>query len=178
VLLLDYGQNDEIAQDIHSQGNNSQVDWAREAKYGCQGLQFEIVEIFRGKYGARSCKFAALKLDNYMEEPIQEIPSTQTEVVTAKHIVVFGKHDYIVENAQNLLNKGGYTTSGFVEVAGAIEFLKSQPVDAVFMGGGVDPHDRIAIKAVIDADFQHVKIIDHFGGPATILTEAGNAFKK
>ena len=178
MLLFDYRQNDEIPQDIHCQANNSQVDRARKANYGCQCLQCEIVEIFKGKDGERSCKFVAPKLDNYMEEPIQEIPSTQTEVVTAKQIVVFGKHDYIVENSQNLLNKGGYTTSGFVEVAGAIEFLKSQPVDAVFMGGGVDPHDRIAIKAVIDADFPHVKIIDHFGGPATILTEAENAFKK
>lgn len=112
-----------------------------------------------------------------MEEPIQDQSAVQTENVAPKTILVFGKHDYIVENAQNLLTKGGYTTVGFIAVAEAIEYLKNNAVDAVFMGGGVDPHDRLAIKAIIDTEKTHVKLVDHFGGPATILSEVEAALK-
>ncbi|MFZ4784745.1 MAG: hypothetical protein ACOYLH_04650 [Flavobacteriales bacterium] len=112
-----------------------------------------------------------------MEEPIQDQPAVQTDGITPKNILVFGKHDYIVENAQNLLNKGGYSTAGFIVVAEAIEYLKNNSVDAVFIGGGIDPHDRIAIKAIIDTEKTHVKLVDHFGGPATILSEVEVALK-
>jgi hypothetical protein len=49
------------------------------------------------------------------------------------------------------------------------------PLDAVLIGGGVDPHDRLKIQELVKADVPHVKVIEHFGGPATILNEIRSA---
>lgn len=88
-----------------------------------------------------------------------------------KLIVVFGKHDYIVKNAQNLLSNGGYSVVGFVELELARMYLSANPCDMLFFAGSVDPHDRIALSEAAQMDKPEIKIHDHFGGPATILTE-------
>lgn len=113
-----------------------------------------------------------------MEENQPAPQTSETHRTSTKHIVVFGKHDYIVENAERLLSKAGYSTKGFVEVEEAIEYVKMNQVEGIFIGGGVDPHHRIAIKELIDATFPHVRLIDHFGGPATIISEVESALGK
>lgn len=112
-----------------------------------------------------------------MEENLPENPVSESQKVAEKHVVIFGKHQYIVDNASNILTKGGYRTSAFVGVNEAMEHIKMNQTDAVFIGGGVDPHDRIALKELLDSTFPHVKLIDHFGGPATILSEVQGALK-
>lgn len=107
-----------------------------------------------------------------MEENIQERPVT---ISVKKHIVVFGKHDYILKNVEDLLVKADFTTSGFTVLAEALDYIKMNPLDAVLIGGGVDPHDRMEIQKLISTDFPHVKMIEHFGGPATIITEVKSA---
>lgn len=113
-----------------------------------------------------------------MEENQPAPQTTETPKASAKHIVVFGKHDYIVENAERLLGKAGYSTKGFVEASEAIEYIKMNQVEGIFIGGGVDPHDRIAIKDLIDSTLPNVRLIDHFGGPATIISEVESALGK
>jgi DNA-binding NtrC family response regulator len=107
-----------------------------------------------------------------MEENIQESPVT---ISVKKHIVVFGKHDYILKNVEDLLAKADFTTSGFTALPDALDYIKMNPLDAVFIGGGVDPHDRMEIQKLVSTDFPHVKMIEHFGGPATIITEVKSA---
>jgi DNA-binding NtrC family response regulator len=106
-----------------------------------------------------------------MENEQAQTPVSETSQSTQKRILLFGKHQYIIDNAASILAKGGYQTHGFVTVDTAVEHLQANAVDAVFIGGAVDPHDRLAIKGMLDEQFPHVKLIDHFGGPATILSE-------
>lgn len=99
------------------------------------------------------------------------------EDVALKQIVVFGKHDYIVKNTQSTLEKANYNVVGFTELDNARMYLEANPCDLLFFAGAVDPHDRIALKTVIDKERPEAKLLDHFGGPATILTEVEAVFK-
>jgi hypothetical protein len=105
--------------------------------------------------------------------------ATEPITVTAKkHIVVYGKHDYIVQNLQGLIEKADYTASGFSVLDETLDYLRMHPFDAIVIGGGVDPHDRIAIQQLVDADFQHAKVIEHYGGPATVIQELTAALSR
>jgi hypothetical protein len=103
-----------------------------------------------------------------MEDTNKEIVP---EVSVKKHVVVYGKHDYILNNVQNLINKADMTSSGFTSLEETLDYMRMNPLDAVLIGGGVDPHDRTKIKEVVKTDVPHVKVIEHYGGPATILSE-------
>lgn len=107
-----------------------------------------------------------------MEENIKEKP---VSISVKKHIVVYGKHDYILTNVQNLLSKEDFTSAGFTLLAEALDYIRMNPLDAILIGGGVDPHDRIEIQKLVLGGFQHVKVIEHFGGPATIIPEVKRA---
>lgn len=107
-----------------------------------------------------------------MEDSKQEIAP---QLNTQKHVVVYGKHEYILNNVQNLINKANMTSSGFTSLEETLDYMRMNPLDAVFIGGGVDPHDRSKILELVKADVPHVKVIEHYGGPATILSEIRNA---
>ncbi|MFN6380097.1 MAG: hypothetical protein ACK4WD_12530 [Flavobacteriales bacterium] len=112
-----------------------------------------------------------------MEEEVKENNEMEVSSSTTKQIVVFGKHDYIIKNTQNTLEKAGYAVKGFTEVEMARMYLEANPCDLLFVAGAVDPHDRIALKDVLDRQHPSSKILDHFGGPATILSEVESVFK-
>jgi hypothetical protein len=113
-----------------------------------------------------------------MENEQQESTVSAGPASSSKQLLVFGKHDYIVENAVNMLTKNGYQATGFTAVDEVIQHLNTNTLDGIFIGGGVDPHDRLAIKNLVDSQFSHIKMIDHFGGPATILAEVEQAIGK
>jgi hypothetical protein len=108
-----------------------------------------------------------------MEENLQESP---TSISIKKHIVVYGKHDYIVKNTLDLLTKADYSSAGFTLLIEAIDYLRMNSFDGVLMGGGVDPHDRMQIKNLLTTEFPHARIVEHFGGPATIISEVKSVF--
>jgi hypothetical protein len=112
-----------------------------------------------------------------MEEEVKENNEMEVSTPGAKQVVVFGKHDYIIKNTQGTLEKGGYIVKGFTEVEMARMYLEANPCDLLFMVGAVDPHDRITLKDVLDRQHPNAKLLDHFGGPATILSEVESAFK-
>ncbi|MDZ4751098.1 MAG: hypothetical protein SGI87_05745 [Flavobacteriales bacterium] len=105
------------------------------------------------------------------------VESTATPVLKA-HITVIGQHDYILQNVENILSRAGYSTRGFLNTEEAAEYIKMNPVDLVFIGGGINPNDRIALRKMIESDFAIIKVVEHFGGPATIITEIEEALKK
>lgn len=101
---------------------------------------------------------------------------TEPITITAKkHIIVYGKHDYIVQNLQGLIEKADYTASGFNVLSEILDYLRENHFDAIVIGGGVDPHDRIAIQQLVDSDFKHAKVVEHYGGPATLIQELTTA---
>lgn len=102
---------------------------------------------------------------------MEENSTQQVSISVKKHVVVFGKHDYIVNNVKTLLNKADYSSEGFVNLHEVMDYMKSNPLDAVLIGGGVDPHDRIKVQNLVKSEFPHVKVVEHYGGPATIISE-------
>jgi hypothetical protein len=103
-----------------------------------------------------------------MENPNQEIAPV---ISTKKHVVVYGKHEYILNNVQNLINKADMTSAGFTSLDETLDYMRMNPLDAILIGGGVEPQDRSKILEVVKVDVPHVKVVEHYGGPATILSE-------
>ncbi|MFN8775327.1 MAG: hypothetical protein ACK5XV_01050 [Flavobacteriales bacterium] len=105
-----------------------------------------------------------------MEENEKVVLTTQ-QSDRPKRILVIGNHEYILRNLEALLQKAGYETAGHTESEQALDYIRYNPLDAVLIGGGVDPHVRLRIAALVEKDFPAVRLIEHFGGPATILAE-------
>jgi DNA-binding NtrC family response regulator len=108
-----------------------------------------------------------------MEENSQEI--SQPAVSVKKQIVVYGKHDYIVKNVIDLLSRADYNATGYTNLEEVLDHIRLSSFDAVLIGGGVDPHDRQQIKNLVSTDYKHAKVIEHYGGPATIISEMKSA---
>lgn len=107
-----------------------------------------------------------------MELNLTEAALVQTDTL---HVLVFGKHDYIVKNVTSQLEKAEFKCSGSVVLSQALDYIKLNQPHLVVIGGGVDPHDRIKISKTIHSIGLKTKIVEHFGGPATILDEVRSA---
>ena len=110
-----------------------------------------------------------------MELNLIESPQVQVEIV---HALVFGKHEYIVTNVKSQLEKAEFKCSGSVVLTQALEYLKTNQPQLIVIGGGVDPHDRIKIQNSIKEWAIPTRIVEHFGGPATVLNEVRDALSK
>ncbi|MFM7310396.1 MAG: hypothetical protein ACKOZY_07290 [Flavobacteriales bacterium] len=96
----------------------------------------------------------------------------ESTAIANPHVLIFGKHDYIVQNVAALLHKQGFTTVTFLEVSEVLEHMKTHLLDIVIASGSVNPHHCIEIRKAIAASASpHVKMIEHNGGPATIIGE-------
>jgi hypothetical protein len=111
-----------------------------------------------------------------MEENLNEIPTT--EISVKKHIMVYGKYDYILKNVQDLLDKANFASTGFTALPEASDYIRQHSVDAIFIGGGVDPQDRQTLREVAASINKELKIVEHYGGPATIIKEVTDALAK
>jgi hypothetical protein len=109
-----------------------------------------------------------------MEETTTPNP---TEKSNTKNILVFAKHDYVATNATQLLEKGGFAPQGYTNLIEASDFIRSGTVDLVLIMGGVDPHDKISLIQDLKEHCSQAKVVEHFGGPATILHEVLSALK-
>ncbi len=106
---------------------------------------------------------------------MEGIISTQPTITAAKqHIIIYGQHDYIVTNITQFV-QDTYTSTGFSNLEDTLEFMQKNTFHAIVIGGGVTPHDRIKIQEVLNQQFPQIKMIEHFGGPATILDEIAQA---
>lgn len=97
------------------------------------------------------------------------------QVEKATRILVIGKHDYILEKVESILQNGGFQTEGALEEDSIIKLLMQNDFDALLIGGGVSPHSRISFLEYIQSHKPHIRVIEHFGGPATILDEVRQA---
>lgn len=108
-----------------------------------------------------------------MEENHNEAPSAG--ITVKKQIMVYGKYDYILKNVQDLLEKANFASVGYTSLPEASDHLRQHPVDAVLIGGGVDPHERQILREVASSANNNPRIIEHYGGPATIIKEVTDA---
>lgn len=98
--------------------------------------------------------------------------------VETVHALVFGKHEYIVSNVKSQLEKAEFRCSGSVVLSQALDYLKNHQPQLIVIGGGVDPHDRLKIQNTIKQWSLPTQVVEHFGGPATVLTEVRDALSK
>jgi len=106
-----------------------------------------------------------------METENQITSGRANEAAVMQHIVVVGKHDYILENTQRILREAGFSTSGSTEVSIVLRELETADPAVLLIGGGVLPNDRIALLAFVHTRKASIKVVEHFGGPATIVPE-------
>ncbi len=117
---------------------------------------------------------ARLNLSSYFEKQMEErtqVVNTTGSLDNPRRILVVGNHEYILKNVETILRKAGYETAGSTEVEEALEYIRQNTPDAVLIGGGVDPHVRMRIRELVSKEYSTVRVIEHFGGPATILSE-------
>jgi hypothetical protein len=75
---------------------------------------------------------------------------------SVKHILVLGKHQYMVENI--------------------IEEYQPSQLDMIVFTGAVNPSDHSSLLTWKDEKFPHALIFEHHGGPATLLEEVQARF--
>lgn len=100
---------------------------------------------------------------------------TTLENVAALQVLVFGKHEYIVSNVKVQLEKADFKCTGSVVLSQALDHIKANRPNLVVIGGGVEPHERMKITNLITAEGLSTKVVEHFGGPATVLAEVRTA---
>ncbi|MFM1932658.1 MAG: hypothetical protein RL226_1961 [Bacteroidota bacterium] len=96
--------------------------------------------------------------------------ATATTTKTAR-ILVIGKHDYILEKVESVLREQGYETFGTLEDETVLKQLRVGDYDALLIGGGVAPNSRLSFIELIQSTKPHMRVIEHFGGPATLVHE-------
>ena len=98
------------------------------------------------------------------------------EAENHSHIVlVVGRRDYVLETLSGLLERAGYSVLTAMEDDQVIEKLKSAQPDLLLIGGGVEPNSRLGFRRFVVSQMPDVKIVEHFGGPATLVSEVNQA---
>jgi DNA-binding NtrC family response regulator len=97
---------------------------------------------------------------------------------SVKHILILGKHQYMVENLQSLLTSAGYIVAGFSEVEKAMDEYKAMALDMIVFTGAVNPNDFSQLIQWKDERFPAALTFEHHGGPATLVKEIDLLFDK
>lgn len=94
------------------------------------------------------------------------------ETNISKTIMVLGKHLYTVEHVIKLLEPHGHTCIYMLEIDEELDRrLLEKEFDMLLIIGSVEPHLQDNIIQKVQMQKEHVKILIHRGGPATILAE-------
>jgi DNA-binding NtrC family response regulator len=91
-----------------------------------------------------------------------------------KKVLVIGRHPDLLAKITVMLNQQGYQTIGKLSNDEAMLAFKSEIIDAVVIGGGVDEESRTLFHQEFKKINPKVKIID--AHPLTILIELEKAF--
>ena len=100
----------------------------------------------------------------------------QQTKMPARLVYVVDKHEYVLENMRKILQKAGFETSGSTDPEKVMRTLRETSFDVLLLGGGIAPNHRAAYIEYIQNHKPEVRIVEHFGGPATILHEVNMAF--
>jgi DNA-binding NtrC family response regulator len=95
---------------------------------------------------------------------------------SVKHILILGKHQYMVDNVQGILSKGGFEVNGYDQVEKIIEEYQATQLDMIVFTGAVNPSDFSDLIQWKNEKFPSALIFEHHGGPATVLEEVQQKF--
>lgn len=93
------------------------------------------------------------------------------EEVKNYHVLVVGRRDYIIDNVRKILAPKGFEVFAAMNDNDVFDTLKSKSIDVLFLGGSVEPNSKRDFAEFIEEHCPNTKMIEHFGGPATILSE-------
>lgn len=107
-----------------------------------------------------------IDIDKKAEAPVKQATPTKPRVV------VIGKHEYILENIAGILKREGFEPVGMMEDLDDLpkKVLKRE-FEVLLFGGGIDPHVRASLLEAVRESRPECHIVEHFGGPATIISE-------
>lgn len=89
-------------------------------------------------------------------------------------ILVIGRHADMLAKIVNLLQQHGYHPMGETTNEGAMLAFKTNTIDAIVIGGGVDSESRNLFHTMFSTINPTVKIID--AHPPTVLNDLQLAF--
>ncbi len=98
------------------------------------------------------------------------------EEMATKKILILGKHQYMVDNIQSILEKGGFSVVGYAAVEQVLEEYQSETLDMIVFTGAVSPSDESDLIQWKNEKFPAAMIFEHHGGPATVLEEVQAKF--
>lgn len=99
----------------------------------------------------------------------------QVQEVKQQTVLVVGRHEYIVENITKILAPKGFHVMSSTMDEEVLKILKNQEVDVLFIGGAVEPNSRAVYTSYLAQNGAKTKYVEHYGGPATILSEIQEA---
>jgi DNA-binding NtrC family response regulator len=91
-------------------------------------------------------------------------------------VLIIGRHPEMLEKVKSLLQQNGYKSLGVVTDEEAINIFKTNVIEAVVIGGGVEFESRQYFKNEFSKLNPAVKIID--AHPQTVLDDLKKAFTK
>lgn len=89
-------------------------------------------------------------------------------------VLIIGRHSDMLKKISYMLKQHGYEAIGKLTNEEAISTFKSEIIDAVIIGGGVDTESRALFHAEFPQINSKVKIID--AHPQTVLSDLKSAF--
>lgn len=89
-------------------------------------------------------------------------------------ILVVGKHEYVLEKLDGLLRESGFQTSTCIADEEVLKVLQKESPDLLVIGGGIEPRHKLAYFEFIQSQMPDVRVVEHFGGPATLIPEVSS----
>ncbi|MFN8277083.1 MAG: hypothetical protein U0T84_06350 [Chitinophagales bacterium] len=90
------------------------------------------------------------------------------------HILIVGRHANMLDRIVAQVEQAGYWAIGTTTNEGALDAVKSHPIDAVIIGGGVDPDSRLWMREEFKKWRQGIILID--AHPHTVINDLQTAF--
>ncbi|MCB0760555.1 MAG: hypothetical protein KDC12_03455 [Flavobacteriales bacterium] len=101
-----------------------------------------------------------------------------TPETTKPRVIVIGRHDYILDTIGGILRREGFEPTGMLETLDDLpKKVLKKPFEVLLLGGGIDPHVRGTLIEAVQNARPDCHIVEHFGGPATIISEISEALK-
>lgn len=92
-------------------------------------------------------------------------------------VLVLGRRDYIVDALMNVVSREGFEVKGCMEDQDVMRLASKGKFDLLLISGGVEPNSRIMLKTFLSKTYPDIKVLEHFGGPATLPADLHRSFE-
>lgn len=94
-------------------------------------------------------------------------------------ILILGRHSGMMQQVITFLRQQGFeNTKGVLSNQEVKAALLTRSYQVLIIGGGVDDETRNMLKQLIADKIIAIKLVEHFGNPASLVTEIKNAVQQ